>query len=468
MQHMARILKKLPSYDALATAGAQALLTNCLSLRSGDMLAIFYDGTARRVAKHLRAAGGALGLRITERYISVETQIAQGANLGREDRIALSEAAAVVTCLSANPKSIKYRHALIETGTDFNTHFGHMPGAKVDLLVQVSSFDFEAAKSKCDDLTLALALSRRAELTTYDFAPNGSVRRSYDLQIELSPNRLPITSTGIIPRGTWGNIPGGEVFVAPAEDKCEGTFCLNGSMKGCVMPAGHSLLLEFAGGYMKKHSGPPNLMKRFSDLLSVAKSESEIYFNSVAELGIGVNSAITELTGVSLFDEKCAGTAHIAIGDNSRYGGEHECYSHEDLITRLPSLRFDGRPILNQGLYCLEPADWRDNISLQSVDHPVRQLNDMVRPLRANIQLEGSPPRKILRNQTVAAGRVCRYTIGDSETSAVLAQVFLMLPRSIGAIIQRCAKQLNLPKYVAMNAIGTLVRHSAASIHPNA
>lgn len=42
----------------------------------------------------------------------------------------------------------------------------------------------------------------------------------------------------------------------------------------------------------------------------------------IAEFGIGLNENIKELIGCTIIDEKCAGTAHIAIGMNDMFGGK--------------------------------------------------------------------------------------------------------------------------------------------------
>jgi leucyl aminopeptidase (aminopeptidase T) len=56
-------------------------------------------------------------------------------------------------------------------------------------------------------------------------------------------------------------------------------------------------------------------------------------WNTFAELGIGLNPAITILTGNSLFDEKAKGTIHIALGDNHAFGHHVESQFHDDLVT---------------------------------------------------------------------------------------------------------------------------------------
>jgi leucyl aminopeptidase (aminopeptidase T) len=73
-------------------------------------------------------------------------------------------------------------------------------------------------------------------------------------------------------------------------------------------------------------------------------------WNTFAELGIGLNPKITDLTGNSLFDEKAIKTLHIAIGDNSVFGDDISSFIHADLVTRRPSLVLDGHVVMDRGV----------------------------------------------------------------------------------------------------------------------
>jgi len=65
----------------------------------------------------------------------------------------------------------------------------------------------------------------------------------------------------------------------------------------------------------------------------------------IAELGIGLNPAI-RVRGSVLFDEKVAGTAHVAIGSNvGPYGGDNVASIHVDCVFSAPELTVDGVPV---------------------------------------------------------------------------------------------------------------------------
>src|SRR5215211_1940521 len=63
----------------------------------------------------------------------------------------------------------------------------------------------------------------------------------------------------------------------------------------------------------------------------------------LAELGIGLNPTIAP-RGHVMLDEKAAGTAHVAIGNNiGSYGGANSSTIHVDCILATPTVEVDGR-----------------------------------------------------------------------------------------------------------------------------
>lgn len=86
-----------------------------------------------------------------------------------------------------------------------------------------------------------------------------------------------------------------------------------------------------------------------SELTEVAANLRQV----AEELGIGTNDQAI-ITGNILEDEKVLGTCHVAIGDNSTFGGTVSVASHLDGILRNPSLEVDDKLLLYRGT----PLDW--------------------------------------------------------------------------------------------------------------
>jgi hypothetical protein len=190
------------------------------------------------------------------------------------------------------------------------------------------------------------------------------------------------------------------------------------------------LVLRFDGGHLVEVEGVGPGREAFDRLIdwpACARGEPPL---SLAELGIGVNANIDGLTGNPLFDEKMARTAHIAVGDNSIYGGALQSHLHQDFITRRPSLRIDGQPILADGEFVFDEAFWREDLAW--VEEAGAKLGGAgvderligKRPLHAGADRRG----RLAVRREVGAKRKCIYTVGTLELSRVLARFWEVLP----------------------------------------
>ena len=69
---------------------------------------------------------------------------------------------------------------------------------------------------------------------------------------------------------------------------------------------------------------------------------------NIAELGIGTNDKAI-ISGNVLEDEKVLGTAHIAVGNNTAYGGKCNAPCHLDGVFRNPTIFADDKKIMEKG-----------------------------------------------------------------------------------------------------------------------
>ena len=451
-----------------AKNGARKVLQDCLCLSAGDVVAIFYDETTKDSAELLIDAAKELALAPFLRNISLADQKSfnRTDGLSVEDVDALNEARGIVTCLSSHTSGTSYRAELIKVGTSAGKRLGHMPGIEPRVLSSAVNIDYDDAISKCDDLATAMSLGNTADLETYVFDKYSNVESSHVLSMELGGlDRSPITSTGIIPLGTWGNLPGGETFIAPIENTASGTFVLNGAFKDHVLKDGRHLILEFRGGKLENIHGSRLGRERLSSLISLHRPDDQNY-SALAELGVGVNSGISELTGNALFDEKCAGTAHIALGDNRRYGGSTVATIHEDLITRRPSLTIDAKPILDFGKLVFNPVEWREEIS--STKRLESDISKRSQICRTNFA-ERSTCGTLQVRRDVASGRVCRYTVGEPRTSSLLADLIELIPPiaewiTVRDVYRLATKNLHLRDSDVGGALAILSKHRLIAV----
>ena len=132
--------------------------------------------------------------------------------------------------------------------------------------------------------------------------------------------------------GSSTNLPAGEVFVAPKN--AQGVFVVDGSMGGLgILDSPLTIIVK--NGKAVDFTGP-----RAEELRYMLDKVGPLARN-LAELGIGANPA-AHLIGNILEDEKVAGTVHIALGDNSTFGGNVIAGIHLDGIITKPRVFIDG------------------------------------------------------------------------------------------------------------------------------
>lgn len=119
-----------------------------------------------------------------------------------------------------------------------------------------------------------------------------------------------------------GDLPCGEVYVAPLEDRTEGTMYFE-TLYLDDLPVCKQVILTICGG---------KIVDSNHDLIKEYLMELPENGRVVCEFGIGLNPNIRELTGCTVLDEKMDGTIHIAIGANHMFGGTNEAPMHIDMV----------------------------------------------------------------------------------------------------------------------------------------
>jgi aminopeptidase len=143
------------------------------------------------------------------------------------------------------------------------------------------------------------------------------------------------------------NMPGGEIFMAPARTS------LNGWIK-FEYPALYSgkevsgIKLVFKDGKVAESTAEKN-----QDLLrSVIGTDKNSCY--AGEFGIGCNPNITRFTKSLLFDEKISGTIHLALGMAYRQnGGGNDSVVHWDIVKDMKKAKIivDGKVVQEKGIW---------------------------------------------------------------------------------------------------------------------
>ncbi len=162
-----------------------------------------------------------------------------------------------------------------------------------------------------------------------------------DLTLRVEGRRWLDDALPLEPGGV-ANFPGGEVCIAPLADGADGVLVVDltipwGPERGLLS---EPVTLRFEGGRVRSIEGG-EAADRLRQLVEDAGPGADV----IAELGIGLNPTLRP-RGHVLFDEKAAGTAHVAIGNNTGpYHGDNTASIHVDCVFSAPELTVDGRPV---------------------------------------------------------------------------------------------------------------------------
>ncbi|NWF51568.1 MAG: aminopeptidase [Nitrospirae bacterium] len=143
--------------------------------------------------------------------------------------------------------------------------------------------------------------------------------------------RKVLSDTGILKRpGSFSNLPAGEVFLAPLEGTARGKLILEWApTRRLTSP----ISLTVRDGYVTDIQG----RDKYTEYLKAKLSERKENGN-IAELGIGTNNRATRPDNI-LESEKIFGTIHIALGDNSSFGGRIKTPFHQDFVFFRPTVK---------------------------------------------------------------------------------------------------------------------------------
>lgn len=118
-----------------------------------------------------------------------------------------------------------------------------------------------------------------------------------------------------------GDLPCGEIYIAPVETKTNGVVFFNVFYLDNEKYT--DVTLQIINGEVTDSSND-EIAKCFAEM----PRENRI----VCELGLGMNPNVDDLCGYTVLDEKKAGTFHIAVGANTMFGGANKATDHIDFV----------------------------------------------------------------------------------------------------------------------------------------
>jgi len=200
------------------------------------------------------------------------------------------------------------------------SRYASMPLFEPSMLEGAMNVDWKALAKR----TTAIAKTVNKAVTITITTKNGT-------HLSLSKkSRKALPDTGILTKpGSFGNLPAGEVYLAPLEGTANGVLVLQWApTRELRTPV---KLIVKKGQVVSVEGDEP-----YADLLEAKLNERKENRN-IAELGIGTNEKARRPDNI-LESEKILGTIHIAMGDNSSFGGRVKTPFHQDFVFFMPTV----------------------------------------------------------------------------------------------------------------------------------
>lgn len=303
-------------------------LKDYLGLKNEETLLVISDEGKREIGLALYEAGK----RLCKEAVYVEMK-AREVN-GQEPPQQLAELMKmfdVVVCPTT--KSLTHTNARREA-VKVGVRVATMPGITKSTMVRCLSADAKKVVELTENVKAALENGKEIHV----ISKNGT-----NVKMNIDGRRI-IPSTGVLKnKGDSGNLPSGEVYLAPLEGTTNGVIVFDGSVAGIGILK-NPIKIFVKDGYAEKFVGKSEA-KQLQKMLDKAGKDGR----AIAEFGIGTNYK-AKITGHILEDEKVLGTVHIAFGNNISMGGVIDVAIHIDGLIKKPTVLVDDVVIMENGV----------------------------------------------------------------------------------------------------------------------
>jgi leucyl aminopeptidase (aminopeptidase T) len=309
---------------------AKSAVKNYLNVTPNENILIISDPQLREIGLALYEAG--CSLCNESFYVEMQVRDINGQEPPEAISILMKKVDAVIC---ATTRSMTHTDAR-RNATLEGVRVGTMPGINADMMMRCFLADSNYIIQLNEQLVPILTNAKEIKLTT---------KLGTDATFSAIGREI-ISSTGVLnKKAAWGNIPSGEVYFAPIENKANGRIVVDGSVASIGILK-EPITIDIKDGTITNIKGGKQA-KQLEDMLNSIGNKAKI----VGEFGIGTNPKAI-ISGCILEDEKVMGTVHIAFGNNISMGGNNDVNIHIDCIIKSASFSVDGKSIMENGKFC--------------------------------------------------------------------------------------------------------------------
>lgn len=329
--------------DPELVPGAHNAIHTCLRLRPDERITLITDRETRDIAAALvheiEGVGSPYSLLVLEdlapRPLKAMPQVVLD-DLARS-QVSIFAAQALTGELGA-------RIAMTGIINRQQIRHGHMVNIDREIMLEGMRADFE----EIDRLSSRLIAKARPAKQIRVTSPAGT-----DLLGEFAPHLKWLKTSGIITPEKWGNLPGGEIFTAPWN--VNGRFVTDGVVGDYLCRKYGDLretplIIDVRGGRIAGlECVNRELLEEFRQYTSTDENSDR-----VGEFAIGTNTAVKDVRGNILQDEKIPGV-HIAFGHPyaEHTGQDWVSSTHIDCVGRDFDIWIDGEAVMSGGRFLI-------------------------------------------------------------------------------------------------------------------
>jgi leucyl aminopeptidase (aminopeptidase T) len=307
---------------------ADIAMSQCMKLKKGETVLIIFDQGTIEIAEALAVASRKITNKVKELKI---------APLKANGQPPSPDVAEEMKCcdvlMLATSKSLSHTKARIDANKA-GVRIASLPGITKDMMIRCMNVDYYKIAETSDKIFSYYKPDSKVKITS---------KKGTDLEFRLM-KRIRFNKPGLFhKKGEFGNLPDGEADIGIKEGSANGTLVIDASMAS-VGKLSSPIIIEVKDGFATEIKGKKDA-KKLKEVLNSLKDRKA--FN-LAELGIGTHPK-ARITGRILEDEKVSGTAHIALGNNTTYGGKCNVPLHLDGVVKSPTITIDGKVIMNEG-----------------------------------------------------------------------------------------------------------------------
>jgi leucyl aminopeptidase (aminopeptidase T) len=303
--------------------GAKTAVNTCLGVKKGEVVLIITDTEKESIGRALFEV--AQEAKAEALLVTMEPRSRHGEEPPKTVAEMMRHADVIIAPTTFSLTHTQARKRANRAGTRIAT----MPGIITRMMSSGGmTADFKEVRKGVNKLARKLDGVKTVTILT---------KAGTDFTVSVEGRRW-FRDTGICQKkGEFVNLPAGEVFIAPKEGTAQGKVVIDGAFWDILE---EPVTLDIKDGSAHRISGNKDIAKQ------VSKQGKEA--RNIAEVGIGMNPK-AKIIGNVLEDEKVMGTVHVALGDNSTFGGKVKAGIHVDGIIKNPTFIADDKVLMEDG-----------------------------------------------------------------------------------------------------------------------